>query len=251
MIGDPVSESPPFPTTFLPMTTSPPSVLFDLDGTLADSLQDLAETMNQVLTGLGHPSYAVEAYKTLVGDGVVKLVERCLPDAQAADPEYVQQAVQAMKEEYARRWKNHAAPYPGIRDMLDGLRERGVRCGVLSNKPEAFTREMVTFLFPDIPFATVRGAREGIPVKPDPTSARQICTEWNTSPSDVVYVGDTNTDMRTGRSAGFHTVGVTWGFRDRDELRTSGAHVIIDTPRELLALVDHFPRSFSGGSGFS
>lgn len=212
------------------------SFLFDLDGTLVDSLQDLADSTNEVLASRGHPTHPVEAYNVLLGDGVTRLMQRALPEAEAADPDLITDAIAEMKSIYAQRWKDHTRPYSGIMELLETLTARGCRIGVLSNKPDEFTREMVEFVFPNVPFATVRGAREGVPVKPDPTSALDICTEWGTPPEQVIYVGDTNTDMRTGKGAGFVTVGVTWGFRAREELESSGADFIIHQPQELLDL---------------
>lgn len=210
------------------------SILFDLDGTLVDSLQDIADSMNAVLHQQGHPVHPVEAYAVFVGDGMKQLAARALPPELREDSQTLSACVKDMKQEYSSRWSRHSAPYPGISEMLDALTSREIRMGILSNKPEAFTREMVTHFFPEIPFTTVRGAREGVPVKPDPTAPRDIVKEWRCSPDSVVYVGDTNTDMETGRAAGFRTIGVSWGFRDREELSAAGAHRVIDRPSELL-----------------
>jgi phosphoglycolate phosphatase len=149
-----------------------------------------------------------------------------------------------MKDAYSRRWRDHSSPYPGIRDLLSALSANGNRLGVLSNKPEAFTRQMVNHFFPDIPFAAVRGAREGVPVKPDPSAAQEIQKEWGVPPESILYAGDTDTDMKTGQAAGFWTVGVSWGFRDREELTTAGAHMVVDKPSDFLTLLADPPQGF-------
>lgn len=219
-------------------------LLFDLDGTLVDSLRDIAESMNEVLENSGYPSHPIEAYNRFVGDGMIRLAERVLPASVREDSEAVTACVQEMKEAYSRRWRDHSSPYPGIRDLLSTLSTNGNRLGVLSNKPEAFTREMVNHFFPDIPFATVRGAREGVPVKPDPSAALEIQREWGVSPASILYAGDTDTDMKTGRAAGFRTVGVSWGFRDREELTAAGAHAVLDHPSGFLTLLADPPQGF-------
>lgn len=212
------------------------SFLFDLDGTLVDSLYDIADAMNAVLEEWNCPVHPRESYRTFVGDGMEMLAWRVLPE-ELQSPEQIHGCVTAMKKSYASRWRETSAPYPGIRDLLTACTREGYRLGVLSNKPEEFTREMVAAFFPDVPFDPVRGAREGVPVKPDPTSARSICSGWQVPPESVAYVGDTNTDIQTGLGAGFVTFGVTWGFRDRRELEEAGASYVVDHPRDLLRMV--------------
>lgn len=214
------------------------SLLFDLDGTLVDSLQDIAESMNAVLARWECPTHPVEAYNTFVGDGMLRLAERVLPEEIRNQPKKLSACVADMKTEYADRWRCNSRPYPGIPALLNRCASNRIRLGILSNKPEPFTKEMVSHFFPDIPFATVRGARKGVPVKPDPTAALEIQHDWSTLPESIAYVGDTDTDMKTGRSAGFFTVGVSWGFRTPEELKACGAHCIIDTPSELVTLLE-------------
>jgi len=211
--------------------------LFDLDGTLVDSLRDIAESMNAVLHRHHVPTHPVEAYNTFVGDGMIALAERAWPTELRDSSINMLDLVEEMKQEYANRWQNHSTPYPGIESMLTGCASRGMNLGVLSNKPDAFTKKMVTHFFPDIPFSIVRGAREGVPVKPDPTSAREIQQEWGLSPSSIAYIGDTDTDMKTGCSAGFTTIGVSWGFREPDELLAQGAQCVVDSPSELSQIL--------------
>ncbi len=212
-------------------------VLFDLDGTLVDSLRDLAESMNAVLAARGHPAHPLEPYRRFVGDGMTNLVRRALP-ADASDEETVAQCVIEMREEYGRRLTAETRPYPGISELLAELRDRRLMTAVLSNKPDSATRVLVDRLLPEHHFDLVRGAVAGVPLKPDPTAALALCAELGVAPGDVLYLGDTDTDMATGRAAGMVTVGVGWGFRDADELLDAGALHVITEPLDLLGLID-------------
>ncbi len=213
------------------------AVLFDLDGTLLDTLEDLADAVNAVLSSLGFAVHPVDAYRYFVGDGVETLMRRTLPAPAAADPALFARAVDAQRTEYRARWKAKTRPYPGVPELLDALEHRGMRMAVLSNKPDAFVGEMVRHYFPRTPFEIARGARPGVPVKPDPGSALQVAAEMRLAPEDFLYLGDTNTDMRTARAAGMSSVGALWGFRTEAELRESGAERLIASPGELLGLL--------------
>lgn len=213
------------------------AVLFDLDGTLVDSLQDIAASMNRVLTRRGFAAHPVAAYRYFVGDGMENLLRRCLPPEVDVSSSLIYDMLGEMKSTYAEHWREHALPYAGIREMLSALADMGLRLGVFSNKPERFTREMVAFVFPEMRFDAVRGAREGVPIKPSPEGARAILSEWELSPEAVMYVGDTNTDMATGKNTGMFTVGVSWGFRDREELVACGADRVVDRPEEIPGLL--------------
>ena len=212
-------------------------VLFDLDGTLVDSLQDLADSMNAVLVARGHPVHPRESYRRFVGDGVANLVRGALP-ADASDEETVAQCVIEMREEYGRRLTAVTRPYPGIPELLAELRDRRLMTAVLSNKPDSATRVLVDRLLPEHHFDLVRGALPGVPLKPDPSAALALCAELGVAPGDVLYLGDTDTDMATGRAAGMVTVGVGWGFRDADELLDAGALHVITEALALLGLID-------------
>jgi len=209
-------------------------VLFDLDGTLVDSLRDIGDAMNAVLAARGLPEHSLDAYRVFVGDGMEVLARRALPESRRDTPDTVAALVAEMKREYATRWSHHANPYPGVREMIHTLRRTGLRLGVLSNKPDAFTREMVAHVFPDMEWDAVRGAREDVPLKPAPDAAREILRTWALSPEQVAYVGDTLTDMLTARNTGMPGIGVTWGFRDRAELEAHGAEIVVDHPTEIL-----------------
>ena len=208
-------------------------VIFDLDGTLIDSLGDIADSMNEVLATLGYPTHPEDAYRTKVGDGVGNLVLRSLPPG-TVTPQRVEDCKIRMREAYAKRLTRRTRPYPGIVNMLVGVRERGARVAVFSNKPDPASREICAVLFNGHPFAFVLGATATIPLKPDPAGVHHILKATTTEPAETLYVGDTNTDMKTGRAAGVRTIGVTWGFRAEAELTASGADAIIHRPEELL-----------------
>lgn len=208
-------------------------VLFDLDGTLLDSLADLAHSMNAVLGRLGLPQHPVEAYRYFVGDGMETLARRVLPP-ERLDHALVRQTVIAMRQEYAGRWAEQTRPYPGIPELLDGLANRGIPMAILSNKPDDFTREVVATLLGAWQFRAVRGVRPDGVKKPDPAGALAIADELGLSPADFLYLGDTNTDMLTANRAGMHAVGALWGFRTREELKKNGAKAMIARPQELL-----------------
>ncbi len=210
------------------------AALFDLDGTLVDSLQDIANAMNEVLQHRHFDTHPLEAYNTFVGDGMEELIRRVLPTEIEPCSRLIEAMVLEMKTAYALHWREHAFPYAGIREMLAALIASDIRVGILSNKPDDFVREMVAFVFPEIKFETVRGVTVGGPIKPSPDGAIAILADWGLEPSEVLYVGDTNTDMATGKNSGMFTMGVTWGFRDRAELESSGADQVVESPAEIV-----------------
>lgn len=212
------------------------AVLFDLDGTLLDTLEDLAAAANLVLTDQGLLPHPVDAYRHFVGDGLRALVVRMLP-ADRRDAATVAAAVTAFQVAYGRTWYNRSAPYPGISALLDRLTAKGVRFSILSNKPDAFTRLCVQRLLPQWHFEPVLGQREGVPNKPDPAGAIEIARLLDLHPSRMLYVGDTGVDMRTAHAAGMDAAGVLWGFRDKAELIQAGAQYIVARPNDLLPIV--------------
>ncbi len=211
------------------------AVLFDLDGTLLDTLEDLAESADAVLASLGASGHPVQAYRRFVGDGVATLMARALP-AGRRDEATVALAVERMREEYGRRCMAKTRPYPGVPELLSALAERAVPFAVLSNKQDDFTRLTVAKFLPGFPFAAVRGVRPGEAVKPDPHGAIEIAAALGIACADFLYLGDTNTDMRTALAAGMRPVGALWGFRDEEELRAAGARALLRHPPDLLLL---------------
>ena len=210
------------------------AVLFDLDGTLADSLADLANATNWALAQLGCPTHPAESYRYFVGDGARELCVRALP---ADKQNLVDETLRLMRERYDAHCFDATKLYPGIAELIFTLAERRYRLAVLSNKPDVFTKRMIGHYFNPSPFAVVRGQLPNVPLKPDPTAALQIAQELGVPPAQWLYLGDTNTDMRTACAAGMHPVGVLWGFRDREELAESGAEHIVAKPEEVLALL--------------
>jgi phosphoglycolate phosphatase len=214
------------------------AVLFDLDGTLLDTLDDLGDSMNAVLAAHGYPVHPIPSYSEFVGDGVLVLVRRALPARVREDDAVVNELVPQMRKEYSQRWKAKTRPYEGIPELLDGLSARGVRMAVLSNKPHPATVEVVAHFFPGHKFDATLGARPNVPIKPDAGAALDVSRQLSIPPGEFLYLGDTNTDMQTARAAGMYAVGGLWGFRSAEELRASGADRLISHPREILALLD-------------
>ncbi len=212
------------------------AVIFDLDGTLLDTLADLAACMNSVLAAHGMPTHPPDAYRYFVGEGMEVLVRRTLPQDRR-DAAQVAACFADVRGEYGRRWAETSRPYQGVAEMLDQLVARGLTLSVLSNKLDEFTVQVVSQLLPQWQFAQVRGMRSDTPAKPDPAGALAIAADTGVAAQQTLYVGDTATDMKTGRAAGMRTIGVTWGFRDAEELLASGAHELIDRPAQLLELI--------------
>ena len=213
------------------------AVVFDLDGTLLDTLEDLADSMNAVLAARGFPIHGSEAYRYFVGDGMETLVRRALPHDDLSE-KLVRQCTDAMKAEYAVRWADKTVAYNGIPELLHALTSRGMPMAVLSNKPDEFTRLAVAELLKPWSFEPVCGARPDLPKKPDPTGARSIAAALRVTPDHCLYLGDTRTDMETALGAGMFAVGVTWGFRPPTELEAAGAQALVDEPRDVVSLLD-------------
>ena len=216
------------------------AIIFDLDGTLLDTLQDLCDATNRVLAARGFPPHPRDAYRYFVGDGPHMLVARALPEG-ARDEETVAEVVSAFRADYGENWAVRTRPYDGVPEMLDALTARGVPMAVLSNKPHENTQKCVGTLLRKWRFVSVIGQSDDIPPKPDPKGALYTAKVLAVPPSELLYVGDTNTDMQTARNTGMFAVGVLWGFRDREELETSGANVILAQPGELPGLFDGQP----------
>lgn len=212
------------------------AVIFDLDGTLLDTLADIGHTGNAVLKDHGYPTHPIDAYRLFVGEGVRRLVEQILPES-ARTAELIDVCVREFLDIYARDWHVHTQPFDGIAEMLDELTQRDVQMSVLSNKPHQFTVQCVDQFLAKWKFTPVIGQSDEILCKPDPAGALEIIKVLGIPAENFLYVGDTGTDMQTAVNARLYPVGITWGFRDADELLANGARSVIDHPRELIALL--------------
>lgn len=213
------------------------AVIFDLDGTLLDTLDDIANSANNVLARRGYPIHPVGDYRFYIGDGVRKLMERILPQDQRS-PELIERCFTEMREEYGHNWNVCSKPYDGIPELLDNLVKLGLKLAVLSNKPDDLTNKCVEELLPDVEFNAVVGQRTGIPHKPDPAGALQVARRLAVRPEKTALLGDSGIDMLTAQAAGMYPVGVLWGFRAKDELLENGARALLERPVELLELLN-------------
>lgn len=207
-------------------------VIFDLDGTLLNTIHDLGEACNHALRKMGFSQHPIPAYNYMVGNGVRKLMERAQPDA---DAETVDRLLEYFREYYDSHNTEHTKPYNGIPELLAELKARGVAIAVASNKYESATRSIVHHYFPDIEFASIQGQVPGRPTKPDPSVIFDILSMHPTPKSQVLYVGDSGVDMEAARRACVESIGVSWGFRPVSELRANLADHIVNQPSEILA----------------
>lgn len=211
----------------------PKLIIFDLDGTLLNTLEDLADSGNYILSKYGFDQHSLDDYRYFVGNGIYKLVERILPENKR-EKTFVEEVKSQFMTYYDQHKADKTAPYQGIIELLEELQHRGIKMAIASNKAQEAMEPLVEFYFPTITFAAVFGQRTGIPTKPDPNIVFDILNKTNISKSDTLYVGDTAVDMQTAKSAGVKSVGVLWGFRPKEELIQAQAELIIEKPEELL-----------------
>ena len=211
-------------------------VIFDLDGTLLNTIADLAEATNHASETMGYPLHSIPSYTNMVGNGVTKLLERALPDEARTT-----RIVEAMRTHFREYYDVHCADnttiYPGISELLAELTNRDINCAVCSNKYQSAVNMLIEHFFPEIPWVAVLGHEEGVPVKPDPSIVFQALLECPTDKENVLYVGDSGVDMETARRACVESCGVTWGFRPRHELMANYADHIVTNPDDILSLV--------------
>jgi phosphoglycolate phosphatase len=213
------------------------AVLFDLDGTLLDTLADIANASNAALATLGFPRHPVEAYRYFVGEGIEVLARRILPENHRSDSD-VAASLAAINREFGAGLLVETRPYDGIPELLSRLAHKSVKLAVVSNKPHEFVLRSVAAHFESGRFSTVLGQRKNVPIKPDPAIALEAARLLSVDPGQCLYVGDSGIDMRTAVNVGMYPVGVLWGFRDADELLATGAKTLIKKPSELLALLN-------------
>lgn len=208
------------------------AVIFDLDGTLVNSLPDISASMNRALRKAGLPVFSVEAYKYKVGNGVLKIAERSVGERM----DKYDQVLADYMADYAVRCRENSYAYEGVTEALQTMISRGLRVCVLSNKDQADTESVLAYYFPDIAFSVVRGRVADVPLKPAPDGALLIAEQLAVKPCECWYVGDTSMDMQCGNAAGMETIGVLWGFRPREELVANRARHLAATPEELIAI---------------
>ena len=213
-------------------------IIFDLDGTLVNSIYDLADSVNYVLKQNGYAEHPLESYYYFVGNGTLKLIERALPEDKRTANE-IERVHSQFAERYSQNYLSKTVPYNGINDLLDELDKRGIKYSVASNKTDVFTREIINGLFPNNRFDVIIGKKEGNPTKPNPKIIYDILEGKNFTSNEILFVGDSSVDIQTGHNANLKAVGCLWGFRDERELKEAGADFIISQPMELLKIIDN------------
>ena len=212
------------------------AVLFDLDGTLIDTVDDIGDAANRVLSNRGFPMHPISTYYQFIGEGVKVLFTRALPQ-EKRNEDLINTCLKEFVEDYRHNYDVKSQLYDGISEMLNALNVRGLKLAILSNKPDPLTKDCVTSLLSNWDFDVVFGQRDSVPRKPNPQAALEIAEKLSISPSDFLYLGDTAIDMKTAVSAGMFPVGAAWGFRPLKELKENGARVIIGKPIQLLDLI--------------
>lgn len=212
--------------------------IFDLDGTLTDTLESLTVSVNLTLKELGFPPITAEQCRSFVGNGARVLMEKALKASGDTGLERMEQAMEVYGRVFAKNCTYHVKPYPGILELLEELKQRGIRTAVVSNKPHRQTVDVVKTFFGEKLVDMAQGQQDGIPRKPDPAAVLSVLEQFQIRPSEAVYIGDSEVDMETGRAADMLTVGVCWGFRDKALLEQTGADRTIEHAEELLQLLD-------------
>ena len=213
------------------------ALIFDLDGTLLNSLVDIMDSVNIVLTEYNLPTHSLDEYKMFIGNGIEVLAKKALQE-KLNDNEF-DNFLKKVKKIYSQRQILKTQPYDGIRDMLKILNAKQIKIAILSNKPNEFTQQVVSHFFTDIKFDIILGSRVNVPRKPNPQAVFEILGQLNLKKNQAFFVGDTSTDMQTGKNAGLKTIGVSWGFRSVQELKQNGADFIVNKPSEILELVEN------------
>lgn len=214
------------------------AVIFDLDGTLLNTIDDIADSMNSVLERNSFPGFPVERYKEFVGNGVEMLIKRVVPSDKQEDSALIKQLIHDFKTEYEKNSMNKTKIYDGIFEMLEELSDKNIFLSILSNKPEYLVKKLTEFYLPYRHFVFIKGAVDNKPKKPDPIQAVEISRNLNIKPDEFLFIGDTKTDVKTALNSGMVPIGVSWGFRERTELKEFGALAIVEKPREIIQLLE-------------
>ncbi|MEJ5361950.1 MAG: HAD family hydrolase [Spirochaetota bacterium] len=210
-------------------------IIFDLDGTLLDTIADLAYSMNNVLTRYGYRTHSVEAYKQFIGDGMTMLVQRAV--GENCTEEEITKLATELKDEYAKNWNRETKPYPGVHDLLKELSHNKITISVFSNKSQEFTIAMVKYYFPDIAFSEILGLQDSIPRKPDPYGALLIARTMGIEPSRIAMIGDSATDIEMAHTCGMYSIGVSWGYRPVTLLLQHHPEAIAHTPKDIIRII--------------
>lgn len=213
------------------------AVIFDLDGTLVNSLTDLANSVNKALSQVGLKTYETEDYKKFIGNGREVLLKRAMGD-QRENKELFDRVYSIFDEEYKIHCNDNTTSYEGCLTLLKGLKDKGIKVGVLSNKPDEYIEGILNKIYPEIDFDIAWGKKADMPEKPDGTSLRKIIEILNLKQSECLYVGDSDVDVLTAQNAGVDMIGVLWGFRGKDELEKAGAKILVSEPNEILEYVN-------------
>lgn len=211
------------------------ALIFDLDGTLLDTIEDIADSLNAVFSRFHFPVFPIDDYKYFAGRGIDELIHSAFQKGSINQTEFDRVKLGYINE-YAKRRNNKTRIFPGIMQLLTDLKNRNISVNILSNKPHFQTEDVVGDYFGDFKFDYIYGKKTHFEIKPNPESALEIVTKLGITPNDVLYVGDTNTDIQTAINAGFSSVGVLWGFRTKEELIESGANYIVSNPKEILRI---------------
>lgn len=210
-------------------------IIFDLDGTLVNSLEDISDAMNLVLTGLNYPTHTYNDYQYFIGSGLRNLVSKALPTSNNSESQ-IETCFESMVTEYRETCTLKTKPYEGIIELLDDLAFRNIKLAVFSNKADELTKKITAEIFPDYFDASVGLSVESLK-KPNPFEAVAISKNWNLKPEEIIFVGDSDIDMQTAVNANMFALGVTWGYRTEEELKESGAKVVINNPLELIQVL--------------
>jgi phosphoglycolate phosphatase len=210
-------------------------IIFDLDGTLMNTIEDIGDSVNEVLQAFNLSSYSYEEYKKKVGGGFRKLILNSFPED--TNENTIDRALEMLYQIYAEKYLNKTRPYDGIKDLLDILSKNDIKLGVNSNKKDEYTKNIINKFFNDIPFVKICGEREGIQNKPDPTAALEIAKSMNLKVEEIIFIGDSKTDISTAKNAQMDSIGVLWGFRGHEELSKAHAKYIVSNWEEILDIV--------------